>query len=259
MFQYMGKMSRSGSAKREAQILSMLNDTPGISVAAMSNSVGVSEVTIRKILERLENNGAILRRHGTAVPAFHPDIVARQATAKNQKNRIARAAAEMIGDGDTIMINSSATAVLIAKYLLGKKGVRIVTNCTLILPYARVNPLLHVTLVGSEFRPSTEALVGPTAIEMLDHYHAKFAFLGTAGFSVKNGITAHVAEEAAVVRKMADRSEIKVLVTDSSKFGKTEFVCYLSMSDIDTLITDTGLVDAARDELLQMGIEVIRV
>jgi DeoR/GlpR family transcriptional regulator of sugar metabolism len=253
------EMGRQTSIKRESEILALLNDSPGISVAAMSKSLGVSTVTIRKMLDRLETKGVIVRKHGTAVPAFHPDIVARQLAAKDQKNRIARAAADLISDGDTIMINSSATAVLIAKHLLGKQNVRIVTNCTLILPFARVNPRLLVTLVGSEFRPSTEALVGPTVIEELDHYHAKFAFLGTAGFSVKNGITAHFAEEAAVVRRMADRSERQVLVTDSSKYNRTGFVCYLAMADIDTLITDTGLDDAARDELVQLGIEVIRV
>jgi DeoR/GlpR family transcriptional regulator of sugar metabolism len=252
-------MNEPSGSKREADLLAILNERPGITVAEMSRAIGVSEVTVRKVLDRLEGKGTIVRRHGTAVPAFHPDIVARQSSAKDQKTRIARAAAEMIRDGDTIMINSSGTAVLIAKYLLGRKGIRIVTNCTLILPYARVNPLLQVTLVGTEFKPATEALVGPSVLETLDHYHARIAFLGTAGFSVENGVTAHFAEEAAVVCKMADRSETTVLVTDSSKYGKTGFVCYLSMTDIDTLVTDDGLDDAARDSLEQTGIEVVRV
>ena len=157
------------------------------------------------------------------------------------------------------MINSSTTGVLIARYLMGKRGVRIVTNSTLILPFARMNPLLNVTLVGAEFRPSTEALVGPLAIEMLQQYHAKFAFIGTAGFSAQIGVTAHVAEEAAVVKKLSERAETTILVTDSSKYGKPGFVCFLRMSDVDKVITDTGLDDAAKSELEEAGVEVVRV
>jgi DeoR/GlpR family transcriptional regulator of sugar metabolism len=243
---------------REEEILTLLNENPGLSVAGISKLSGVSEVTVRKALDRLEAKGIVLRGRGTATPAFHPDIIARQSAGVEEKNRIAKTAAAMINDGDTVMINSSSTGVLIARHLLGRRGVRIVTNSTLILPFARMNPLLQVTLVGAEFRPATEALVGPLAIEMLDHYHARLAFIGTAGFSVKNGVTAHVAEDAAVVRKLSERSETTILVADSSKYGKAGFVCFLAMADVDTLITDAGLSDAARDELKEHGIEVIR-
>jgi len=247
------------SAEREEELLSLLNDNPNLPVSSMSKILKVSEVTVRKILGRLENKGTILRSHGGAAPAFHPDIVARQNWKTEEKNRIAKAAASMIGDGDTVMINSSTTAVLIARYLMGRRGVRIVTNSTLILPFARMNPLLNVTLVGAEFRSATEALVGPLAIEMLEKYHAKLAFIGTTGFSVLNGITAHVPEEASVVKKLTERSDTTILVTDSSKYNKAGFVCFLRITDIDKIITDTGLDDVAKTELEEAGVEVFRV
>lgn len=252
-------MSDSSTPSREDEILSLLKNDPGLTVAAMSRMAGVSTVTVRKVLDRLEAKGMVLRSRGRANPALHPDIIARQAWHPNEKERIAKAAAAMIGDGDTVMINSSTTGVLIARYLMGKRGVRIVTNSTLILPFARMNPLLHVTLVGAEFRPSTEALVGPLAIEMLQQYHAKYAFIGTAGFSAAIGVTAHVAEEAAVVKKLTERSETTILVTDSSKYGKAGFVCFLKITDVDKLITDTGLADSAKAELEEAGVEVVRV
>jgi DeoR/GlpR family transcriptional regulator of sugar metabolism len=252
-------MSDNGNYSREDEILSLLNENPGLTVTAMSKLAGVSSVTIRKTLDRLEAKGTILRSRGKATPSSHPDIIARQTCRVEEKNRIAKAAAAMIGDGDTVMINSSTTGVLIARYLMGKRGIRIVTNSTLILPFARMNPLLHVTLVGAEFRPATEALVGPLAIETLQQYHAKFAFIGTAGFSVPIGVTAHVAEEAAVVKKLTERAETTILVADSSKYGKAGFVCFLPITGVDRIITDTGLTDQARDELVGAGVEVVRV
>ncbi len=252
-------MGENGNFKREEEILSLINSNPELSVSSMSRLSGVSTVTVRKVLDRLESKGVIIRSRGKATPTLHPDIIARQAWNPDAKDRIAKAAAALIGDGDTVMINSSTTAILIARYLMGRRGVRIVTNSTLILPFARMNPLLHVTLVGAEFRPSTEALVGPLAIEMLQQYHAKYAFIGTAGFSARIGVTAHVAEEAAVVKKLAERSETTILVTDSSKYGKPGFVCFLKITDVDKLITDTGLEESAKAELEEVGVEVVRV
>jgi DeoR/GlpR family transcriptional regulator of sugar metabolism len=252
-------MKATGSSSREDEILSLLNENPGLSVSSMSRMAGVSTVTVRKVLERLEARGTIVRSRGKAAPASHPDIIARQALHMEEKHRIARAAAAMIDDGDSVMINSTTTGVLIARYLLGKHGVRIVTNSTLILPFARMNPLLHVTLVGAEFRPATEALVGPMALEMLQQYHARYAFIGTAGFGASIGVTARVAEEAAVVRKLTEQAETTILVADSSKHGKAGFVCFLPITKIHKIITDTGLPDSARDELVEAGVDVVRV
>ncbi len=252
-------MKDTETFSREDEIMSLLNDNPGLSVSAMSRMAGVSTVTVRKVLDRLEAKGTILRSRGRAAPVSHPDIIARQSRHREEKNRIARAAASMIADGDSIMINSTTTGVLIARYLLGKRGVRIVTNSTLILPFARMNPLLHVTLVGAEFRPATEALVGPLAIEMLQQYHAKYAFIGTAGFGAAIGVTAMVAEEATVVKKLTERADTTILVADSSKYGKAGFVCFLPITKVHKIITDTGLSDAAFKELTEAGVEVVRV
>jgi DeoR/GlpR family transcriptional regulator of sugar metabolism len=249
----------TGSQSREEEILSLLKNDPELTVAALGRMTGVSAVTVRKVLDRLEAKGTILRSHGKAAALSHPDIVARQTSSTEQKNRIARAAAALVHDGDTVMMNSSTTGVLIAKYLFGKRGIRIVTNSTLILPFARMNPLLQVTLVGAEFRPATEALVGPLAIEMLQQYHAKFAFIGTAGFSARIGVTAHVAEEAAVVRKLTERADTTILVADSSKYGKAGFVCFLPITGVHKVVTDDGLPAEARRELADVGVEVITV
>jgi DeoR family galactitol utilization operon repressor len=244
---------------REREILRLLAVEPGVSVSRLSEQLGVSAVTIRSDLNSLSRKGLVQRTRGGAAPAFHPSVVARQNLRVEEKNRIAQAAASRISDGDTVMIEAGTTTALIAKYILGKRFVNVVTNSSLILPFARLNPGIHLTVVGGEFRPATESFVGPIALGQLERFHVRLAFVGTDGFSLTGGLTTHLVEGAEIVRKMAERSETTVLVADSSKHGKIGFVHVLPVIRVGTLITDTGLSAVAREELVQAGVEVIQV
>ena len=131
------------------------------------------------------------------------------------------------------MIEAGTTTALIAKYLLGKRDVHVVTNSTLVIPYARFNPSLHLTVVGGEFRPSTESLVGPVALRDLEEFHVRIAFIGTDGFSLESGLTTHLVEGAEIVRKMQAQAKRTVLVADSSKWGKVGFARVLPLGEVD--------------------------
>ncbi len=245
--------------EREKIIVRLLSQDSAISVSQMSDQLGVSTVTIRSNLNSLARKGIIMRTRGGASPAFHPNVVVRQGLMTPEKNRIARAAAALVDDGDTIMIEAGTTTSLVARYLLGKRDIRIVTNSTLILTFARTNPGIHLTVVGGEFRPATESLVGPLALKELDRFHVRLAIVGTDGLTMNNGLTAHLVEGAEIVRKMAERSETTVLVADSSKYGKRGFVKVLPVTDMDKLIIDKGLSEKALQELDEAGIELILV
>ena len=173
-----------------------------------------------------------------------------------EKERIAKAAALMIEDGDTVMINDGSTSSLIPRYLLGKRDIHIVTNSTLAFTYARINPALHLTLVGGEFRPSTEAIVGPMALRDIEEYHVKYAFLGTGGFSLETGLTTHLAEGAEIFKKMTEQAEQVITVTDSSKYGKNGFVKIFPLSRMDKIITDTELNKDIYEKLIESGLYV---
>jgi DeoR family galactitol utilization operon repressor len=245
--------------EREQEIVRLLAEDRGIPVSKLSEQLGVSAVTIRSDLNHLANKGVVVRTRGGAVPAFHPTMVERQNLRIEEKNRIAQAAADMVNDGDTIMIEAGTTTALIAKYLLGKRFVNIVTNSALILPFARLNPGIHLTVVGGEFRPATESFVGPVALQQLERFHVRLAFVGTDGFSLGGGLTTHLVEGAEIVRKMAERSDSTVLVADASKFGKIGFVGVLPVQRVATLITDGDLGPAAREELEEAGVRIIPV
>ncbi len=246
-------------SERRRKIIELLVEGGDIPVSKISNLLEVSVVTIRNDLNSLVEEGLIVRTHGGALPAFHQSIVERQAKMMEEKHRIAKAAADQVNDGDKIMIIAGTTAVLMAKHLLGKRDIHIVTNSTLIFPYARINPSLHVTLVGGEFRPSAEGIVGALALKNLDQFHVKTAFLGADGFSLKTGVTSDLLETAEVGRKMAEHSERLVLLADSSKYGRAGFALIVPINRMDLIITDNNLPGKEMDLLKESGLSVVAV
>jgi len=143
---------------------------------------------------------------------------------------------------------------MIVRFLLGKQDVHLVTNSTLVLPYARINPALRVTFVGGEFCPSGEAMVGPIALRELRQFHVKTAFIGADGYSLATGVTAHLVDLAEVVKTMAAQAEQTILVADSSKYGRSGFTHILPLSAVDLVMTDEGLPESARAELEEAGV-----
>jgi len=250
----------SAMTTREREIIRYLADDDNVSVAELSRRLGVSEVTIRSNLNQLEAKGFIVRhKRGSAVPAFHQNILNRQKSMVEEKERIAKAAAELVEEGDHIMLVAGTTTASVAKFLLGKRDIHIVTNSTLLLPYVRVNPSIRVTLIGGEFRPSMEGMVGPLAVDEVKQFHVKYAFIGTDGFSTDGGVTAHHIEEAEMVKVVANQTDKLVLVADSTKYGKRGFALMFPLDRPDLLISDKGLSKAARKELQEVGMEVVTV
>src|SRR6056297_3294711 len=242
---------------RERRIIDILIADSNKSITDISDELEVSKVTIRNDFNSLEEKGLIVRTRGGAFPAFHPDIVERQKKGVEEKKLIAKAAAKLIKNGDSVMIDDGTTTSLISKYLLGKRDIHVVSNSTLVIPYARVNPNLNLTLVGGEFRASSEALVGPMAFRDIENFNVKYAFLGTGGFSIENGLTTQLIEGAEILRKMTQLAETKVLLADSSKYGLNGFVRILPIDAMDILITDSGLPQEKRKQLEDIGIKVI--
>ncbi len=241
---------------RKQQILDLLMDHPELSVSELSRHFTVSEVTIRSDLKALEAQGLVLRQHGGGLPTLHANIAERQRTRLEEKNRIARAAAELVGDPEAIMITAGTTTSLIPRFLVGRKSVNIVTNSTLLLPFVRHNPGLSVTLTGGEFRPASEALTGPATIRELSQFHVDKAFLGSDGITADQGITADSADLADVCRRMSEQARQTIVLADSSKLGRAGFAHIMPLSRIGILITDRGAPAEEVDRLKKKGVDV---
>ena len=244
-------------SEREHSILNRLMVQGAVSVADLSSELAVSEVTIRSDLSSLEERGLLSRTHGGALPSIHPHIFQRQNMNIEEKHRIAKAAADLVEDGDAIMIEAGTTTSLLPRYLAGKRDILIITNSILAFESAKSNPALKITLVGGEFRDSTDSFVGRITLDTIRRFNVRCAFVGTDGFSLKSGITTHLIEGGDVISVMRERAENLVLLADSSKYGKTGIVTILPLSQINTLITDTGLSDAVKEELSQIPLHII--
>lgn len=244
-------------SEREHSILNRLMVQGAVSVADLSSELEVSEVTIRSDLSSLEERGLLSRTHGGALPSIHPHIFQRQNMNIEEKHRIAKAAAGLVEDGDAIMIEAGTTTSLLPRYLAGKRDILIITNSIPAFESAKSNPALKITLVGGEFRDSTDSFVGRITLDTIRRFNVRCAFVGTDGFSLKSGITTHLIEGGDVISVMRERAENLVLLADSSKYGKTGIVTILPLSQINTLITDTGLPDAAKEELNQIPLHII--
>lgn len=249
----------SGLSKREERILDLLAEGQDTSVSGLSSILGVSQVTVRNDLKNLDSKGLVVKTHGSALYAGHPQIAERQNANSQQKEAIAKAAAQLVRDGDSLMVCNGTTVALVVRYLLGKKNISVVTNSLLLLPYARVNGGLNVTFVGGEYRAAAEALSGPEAARQIRDYHVKTAFLGTDGLTIEHGLTTGLPENAEIVRSMCSQADKTVLVVDSSKFGNKGFVKILNVDDVDVIITDSGAPQETLDEIRNLGVEVIVV
>ncbi|HKK47792.1 MAG TPA: DeoR/GlpR family DNA-binding transcription regulator [Alkalispirochaeta sp.] len=245
--------------EKEQQILTRLVRDPNLSVTDLARELDVSSVTMRGYLNGLAEKGYLYRVRGGAIPTIHPEIVEREQTHQQEKRAIAQYAASLVQDGDTIMIEAGTTTAMVARYLLGKRDVSIVTNNALAMAHARGNPGLRVNLVGGEYRPANESIVGPLALSILDQFHVKIAFVGTDGFSIRSGLSTHLVEGAEIVRRMAAQADRVVVLADSSKWNHTGFVHVLPLTSIDTIVTDVGIADDAAAEIAEAGVDTVQV
>lgn len=237
------------SRGRASAILTVLSDMGEASVADLAQDLGVSEVTIRGDLRKLEQQGKLVRVRGGAVPLTHKTIMQRERVMVDEKRRIAMAAAAMITDDDTVMIEAGTTASLIVKHLGLRRGVQMVTNSTLVFENARANSGVNIIMSGGVFRPESESFVGPIAERTVAEFNTRLAFLGTDGFSPERGLTTRFVEGASVATRMQQQADETWLVADSSKFGQAGFVSFLGLDLITGIITDSGLSDEAVEAL----------
>lgn len=243
---------------RRKSILDLITEDSDITIAELAQKLGVSVVTIRADLDALEQEGLIVRTRGGALPAFHPKILNHLGDNRECKLAIAKAAAGLIKDGDSIIIGTGTTTSLIGKFLLGRKDIHIVTNNTLLLTYARVNPQLRLTLIGGEFQPAEEGVVGPLALRELEQFHVSKAFVGTDGISLKQGFTANFVEGAEFVRKIADQANEVYVLAESAKFGHPGFARILPFDGVDGLICDAGISSEFEEKLKDADVKVIK-
>lgn len=253
-------MSDLAAFDRRSQILEYLRENHRASTRALSDLFGVSEVTIRLDLQKLEEEGWLARVHGGAEigPRLQHELpmAARELQNLEAKQRIAQAAVGFIQNGDTILIDSSTTAFHLTEFLKGYQNLTVVTNN---FHVARVlSPLrgLDVVILGGSVRSETWSIVGPLAEEMIAALRIDKGFFGAAGVSLRRGLTDADIREVQIKRKMAASTQQLYALVDSTKFGKEAFSTTIPLEKVDYLITD-GLPPEFAEPLNRLGVDII--
>ena len=190
---------------------------------------------------------------------LEPSTRARSSAQVVEKDRIGQAAATLIPGARTILLDSGTTTATIARFLPEGHDLTIVTNSVLIASYLGEREDLGLYLLGGRLRSRTQASVGAWGIAALRDINVDIAFVGTNGIGVHDGLTTPDETEAATKRAMVKAAQRVIVVSDHTKVGTTHFARFADLSEVDTLVTDSGLDEAVAVELAAAGPEVIRV
>lgn len=255
------------SFERRNKIVDLVNANGSVLVLDLSNSFGISEVTIRADLRLLEEKGLVTRFHGGAArpgsnlaesESLEVMLEDRYSLASDPKKRIALAAVAMIEEGMTVILDSGSTTMLIAEGLAKKANITVITNS---LPAAfTLSDNKDITLVvcGGTVRHKTHSMHGTIAERSLSGISADLMFVGADGIDTTNGITTFN-EGYSISSVMAAAAHKVIAVLDASKFNRRGFNQVLPMKMIDCVITDEGIGQRDRELLGKSDADVIIV
>ncbi|HEY2458283.1 MAG TPA: transcriptional repressor AgaR [Candidatus Acidoferrum sp.] len=251
------------SEERRREILEMLRSDGRVLVRDLSKHFRTSQITIRKDLEYLHHDGQLERTHGGALPkgtgALKDSPLEEKARQHRQeKIRIAAAAAQRVRKGQVIILDSGTTTTAIARSCRDIKNLTIITNATNIAAEL-ADSAVEVILTGGVLRQNSYSLVGPLAEESLRKLSADLLFLGVDGFDLSYGLTTPNLLEARVNRAMADSARRTVVVCDSSKFGHRSLSLIMPTSSVHEAITDKNISKHDLKALRDADIEVTLV
>ena len=243
---------------RQVNILKLLEENNQTSVNELSARLGVSSATIRQDLSFLESEGLIKRVHGGAVLEDAEDLSNRLGVNYDKKLRIARMAARLVNDGETILIESGSTNALLARELVKKKNITLITTNVYIARQLRKSKQSDIIILGGLYQPGSESLVGKITRASLDQINFDKAFIGIDGYTAEAGFTLRDLFRAEISSYIIKKASDAIIISDSTKFGKKELtnVCYLS--DIKRIATDSELNASYQDEFRKAGIDLIK-
>jgi DeoR family transcriptional regulator, aga operon transcriptional repressor len=248
--------------ERFSAILEQLAGNGSASVEELSERLGVSGATIRRDLRQLAEQRLLSRTHGGAVvQAVSYELPVRYRTGRHseQKQRIGRAAAELVPAGGVVGITGGTTTTEAARVLASRPDLTVVTNALNIAAELAVRPNLSLIVTGGMARSASFELVGPVAEQTLGGYHLDVALLGVDGIEAEAGCTTHDYTEARTNAVLLKRSKRAVALADGTKLGKVEFATICGLSEIDTLITDADADPAELDRLRNAGLTILTV
>ena len=228
--------------ERRNAILAKLNAEGKVIVTDLSREFDVTEETIRRDLEKLDNEGLATKTYGGAVAIHNLNIdlpfnVRKRANVE-RKQKIAEKIARMIHDGDYIMLDASSTAIYVAKSITNRKNITLITNSVEILVEFADKSDWKILSTGGSLKKGALSLVGASAERMIRGFHVDLAVCSSKGIDMSMGVTDSNEKDSEIKQAIFGAANRKILAVDSTKFDKISFVHVCELSDIDTVVTD---------------------
>lgn len=247
--------------ERRSALLASLQGTGRVDVVEAARRFGTADMTIRRDLDVLVAQGAARRVRGGAVSlllrAEEPPFSVRVVAAGDAKRRIGRAAADLLVDGESVVLDSGTTALEVARCLVGRR----VTVMPLSLHVASVLAQIdgvRLLMAGGEVRPGELSLVGPLATASLGALRFDTAIMSCCGLA-DGRVTAHDLGDAEVKRAMRASAARTVLVADRSKFARSATAVICPSAELDMVVTDSSVPEETAGVLRSGGVEILSV
>ena len=247
--------------ERQQRILEIARDSRQVTVADLSNRFDVSEVTIRRDLRDLAEQGVLRRAHGGAVVAVpappEPPVVHRMGRAENCKECIGRAAAALVSDGDSVFIGSGSTTTHVARHLVGRRDLTVVTNALNVATELATAEGVTVVVTGGMMRASELSLIGHITEQALREVRVEKVILGMQAIDLEAGMTNDYLPEVMTDRTTIQMAPELIVVADHTKFGKVASAYIAPVERVTTVVTDAGINPDKVADLEALGIQVI--
>ena len=258
------------AADRLDRIAALLRERRTIAISELSAMFAASEATIRRDLTKLERQGLLERTYGGAVSLYFPSLNAPLSMQAlhlvPEKQAIALAAAELVSDDETIVLDAGTTIVQLAHALKNRRNLTVITNSTRVMNEIYGREGVTVIVTGGEISTPHELppqgdliMTGPVAEATLRRFRPSKAFLSTAGITLSDGLTITSFPQTQIKQLMIEISTKVILLTDSPKFGHVSYSVVAPVDVLDRVITDSSIKPEDRTALESRGIDVIVV
>ena len=248
-------------ARRRFELIRLAKREGQLSIAQLSSHFGVSADTIRRDLDLLSIRGLVRRTHGGAVAADYlaqTECGSAQRTGARtvEKTRIAKCAAALIKNGESLMVNGGSTTRLFASELGGKRDLTVVTNALGIPASLPHHAVRDIVLLGGEYRPESNTTVGSIAFCGAVPVNTDSAIVGVGGIA-QDGLHSGLLQDATMTASMIDRARRTIVLADSTKFGRRLLGHIASLDKVDILVTDAAPPGELFRALVQLSVQVV--
>ena len=252
-------MGLVASETRREKLRSVVQQQGFAALGELAETLAVSESTIRRDLEQLEKDGTVRRTHGGAFWTGDSDTIQVFQTRRDHdwaaKAAIGRAAAELIEDHDTILLDGGSTTYELARHLVGRP-LQVVTNSLPVAHLLASSESIDLVIVGGCVRGRTAVAIGPMADSMLHSINVGKAFLSVAGITERGYFNSNMilVESEKAMLAAADQA---IVVADSSKFGRVSLSRLCGLQEVHTVVTDGEIDSGWKDHLDLAGVQVV--